>query len=186
MDKDWSILEGDSDNNYYLVRKEDGRTVLHAEVPAGAESVTLGKKIPEGCDGHILSWSWRVHRFAQGGNEKEKGKDDTVALYATFGSFLHRQSLKYVWSASLPKGTVVGPRRTVLYDIVTIVLQGPGGAKEWRSEKVDVAADWLRYLGEPGDTLEDAPELAGVGILVDGDDTKSSSAADIATISVDG
>jgi hypothetical protein len=183
-DTQWLVVEGSSSDNYYRVQQEEGRTVFHADYPKDTSTVTLGRRVPDSSEGwRHLSWSWRVHRFPENGNEKMSSREDSaMAVYATFGSQLHRQSLKYVWSTTLPAGTVVGPKRTLFYDIVTIVLQGPGGANRWQDEKVDVAADWARFFGEPGTSPEQAPPMVGLGLLTDGDDTGTTPSADIADI----
>jgi hypothetical protein len=183
-DTQWVVVEGSSSDNYYRLRQEEGRTVFHADYPQDTDTVTLGRRVPESTAGwRHLTWSWRVHRFPERGNERMRSREDSaLALYATFGSQLHRQSLKYVWSTTLPAGTVVGPRRTFFYDIVTIVVEGPGGPDSWKDEKVDVAADWARFFGDPGATPDQAPPMMGLGLLTDGDDTGTTPSADIADI----
>ncbi len=183
-DASWRVVEGDADDNYYRLREEQGRTVFHASYPPAQEdTVTLGKEIPETpVARHALRWSWRVHQFPEGAPEQEEPHSDSAcAVYATFGSTFHRQSIKYVWSATVPKGTVIGPRRTWLYDVVTVVLEGPGVPNVWRTEEVDVARDWARWFGD-GKGPKDAPPMRALGLLTDGDDSHSQPSADYADI----
>ena len=185
-DDKWSVVEGSEDFNYYHLREEDGRTVLHANYFAHVPTVTLGRKIDDAHQHYThLSWDWRVHKFPEGSDERDDDKEDSAcAIYATFGSALHRTSIKYIWSATLPKGTVIGPYSHFFYDIVTIVLEGPGGAKAWKHEEVDVAADWAKYFADKGQTAKDMPNMIGVGLLTDGDDTRSHPSADYASIEI--
>jgi hypothetical protein len=186
-DDQWSVVEGSESMNYYKLKGEDGKVVFHANYFAHVPTVTLGRKVPESAQrDRTLTWSWRVHTFPEGSDEKDGDKEDSaLAVYTTFGTALHRQSIKYVWSATLPKGTIIGPSNHFFYDIVTVVLEGPAGKTgEWKDEKVDVARDWLRFYGDKGQTLKDAPPLIGVGILTDGDDTRSHPSADYAAFKV--
>lgn len=177
------MVEGSESLSYYTLKGEDGRVVFHANYFSHVPTVTLGRKVPEAAQGdHHLTWSWRVHAFPVGSDERDGDKEDSaLAVYTTFGSTLHRQSVKYIWSATLPKGTVIGPSSHFFYDIVTVVLEGPGGpVGQWKTETVDVAADWARFFGDKGQTAKDAPPLGGIGLLTDGDDTHSHPSADYA------
>ena len=180
-DAQWQVVDGKMQTNYYRLGQEDGRTTLHADYPAGAKTVTLGRRLKDGsCNGNTLAWSWRVHRFPTGSDERLSAKaDSAVAVYATFGSMLHRQSLKYVWSSVLPTGTVVGRKKSMLFDVVTLVLEGPGPVDVWKRETVNAAADWARYFGN-GKTTAQAPPLVALGVLTDGDQTHTTPSADYA------
>jgi hypothetical protein len=176
------VVEGSEALNYYKLKGEDGRVVFHANYFSHVPTVTLGRKVPEAAQrNRHLSWAWRVHTFPVGSDERDGGKEDSaLAVYLTFGTALHRQSIKYVWSATLPKGTVIGPSSHFFYDIVTVVLEGPGPTEKWKDEQVDVAREWARFYGDNGQTAQDAPPLSGIGILTDGDDTQSHPSADYA------
>src|SRR5207248_646899 len=117
-DDQWSVVEGSDHLNYYKLKDEDGRQVFHANYFAHVPTVTLGRKIPEASQqDHHLTWDWRVHRFPEGSDELHGKEDSALAVYATFGTALHRTSIKYIWSATLPKGTVIGPSSHFFYDI---------------------------------------------------------------------
>jgi len=177
------VVEGSEALNYYKLKGEDGRVVFHANYFSHVPTVTLGRKVPEAAQrNRHLSWSWRVHTFPVGSDEREGGQEDSaLAVYLTFGTALHRQSIKYVWSATLPKGTVIGPSSHFFYDIVTVVLEGPGPTGKWKDEQVDVAHEWARFYADKDQTAKDAPPLSGIGILTDGDDTQSHPSADYAS-----
>lgn len=181
-DSQWAVVEGSDALNYYKLKGEDGRVVFHANYFSHVPTVTLGRKVPEAAqDDRTFTWSWRVHQYPVGSDERDGDKEDSaLAVYLTFGTALHRQSIKYVWSATLPKGTVIGPSNHFFYEIVTVVLEGKGPTNQWKDERVDVAKEWARFYAEPGQTAKDAPPLSGVGILTDGDDTRSHPSADYA------
>lgn len=181
-DGQWAVVEGSDALNYYKLKGEDGRVVFHANYFSHVPTVTLGRKVPEAAqDDRTLSWSWRVHQYPVGSDERDGDKEDSaLAVYLTFGTALHRQSIKYVWSATLPKGTVIGPSNHFFYEIVTVVLEGKGPTDTWKDERVDVAKEWARFYAEGGQSAKDAPPLSGVGILTDGDDTRSHPSADYA------
>jgi hypothetical protein len=185
-DDQWSVVEGSEHMNYYHLKDEDGRRVFHASYFAHVPTVTLGRKLPEPDQhDHHLSWDWRVHKFPEGSDERnDDTQDSALAVYATFGTALHRTSIKYIWSATLPKGTVIGPSSHIFYDIVTVVLEGPGGTDQWKHENIDVAQDWARFFADKGQTAADVPPFIGVGLLTDGDQTNSRPSADYASFQV--
>ena len=179
-DAEWKVVEGPSGQNYYRLLSEDGHPLFHADYQPGRSSVTLGRRIPELRQGYRqLSWKWRAGTFPLGADERVKNREDSAgAVYLVFGSVLHRQSIKYVWSSVLPRGTVIGPSFHLLYDLVTVVLEGPADKGDWRSESVNVEADWKRFYAK--DPTQSAPALKGLGLLTDGDDTHSRVSADYA------
>ena len=182
-DNKWKVVEGNARENYYQLTEEDGHTVFHAIYPRHINTVTLAREVPK--PAHLfrhVSWNWRVHAFPVDADERVKSKSDSAcAFYATFGNTLHRQSLKYVWSSTLPTGTVASVHKTLFYDVVTIVLEGPTDTNVWKHETIDLAADWVRFY-EPKRRPSEAPEAVAMAILTDGDETHSNPAADYSDI----
>lgn len=90
--------------------------------------------------------------------------------------------IKYVWSSTLPVGTVI-PRKKVqsgviLYDARYIVVASGGkDLGKWMSFKRDVISDYKKHFGK-------APSAnpVMVAILTDSDKTGSSAVADYANI----
>ena len=59
------------------------------------------------------------------------------------------------------------------------MLETGGPLHTWRSEEIDLRRE-LREHFEGGNADADVPELVGIAIMSDGDQTKSESAADYA------
>ena len=61
----------------------------------------------------------------------------------------------------------------------TIILESGGPLGVWRTEQIDLKQEFRRHFGD-GDPNADVPDFVGVGIMTDGDQTKSESSADYA------
>ena len=58
-------------------------------------------------------------------------------------------------------------------------MRSGGPLNEWQTEEIDLKAEFRKHF-EGGDQSADVPDLLGVGLMTDGDQTKSHSAADYA------
>jgi hypothetical protein len=84
----------------------------------------------------------------------------------------------YVWDTHLPIGTTLDNAFT--RRIRLIVLRGADMAPmTWRIERRDVRADFLRLFG---DEATEVPDIIGVGIGADADNTQSRSLSYIADL----
>ncbi len=166
----WKARGGDIDD-VYVVRQEGDRKYLHAE--AKDQSVQIGrdekfdpKRYP------TLTWRWRVQALPAGGDERKKETGDSAAgIYVIFGGWPVPNTVKYVWSATLPPGTRL---ESPFADETKIVVLRSGNSNpgEWVQERVNVLEDYRKFFGE------DPPEAKGIGILTDSDNTNSRAAAD--------
>ena len=123
----------------------------------------------------ILAWSWRPVEFPKGSDErKDKTNDSALAVYAVFP---HTQwsvkSLKYIWSAVVPVGTQLTSSRGLTK--VRVLRSGTGGAGDWTEERVNVVDDFKALFD-----VKEVPKPAGIAVLTDADDTKSSAQGDYA------
>ena len=82
------------------------------------------------------------------------------------------KSLKYIWSRVVPVGTPLtsSSGRTQ----VRVLRSGTDRAGQWLEEQVDVRADYRKLFGD------EPPKPAGIAVLTDSDDTKSSAQGDYA------
>ena len=161
---------------YYTIQAEDGDYFLRAE--------TVGRATNAGRPVRInlrvfkkLRWRWRVHSLPANGNETHKKTNDSAAaVRLVFKGRLVPKTLKYVWSATLPKGTeTVSPASE---DTKVIVLEsGRGKMGKWIWEEVNAYEDYKRLFGSD-------PRLVGaVAVLTDSDNTKVHVKADYDDIS---
>ena len=58
---------------------------------------------------------------------------------------------------------------------VLVLRSGAPGKDEWVEERVNALADYKKYFGE-----SETPKPAGIAVLTDSDDTKSSAQGDYA------
>ncbi|MFQ5560786.1 MAG: DUF3047 domain-containing protein, partial [Nitrospinota bacterium] len=154
----------------YLIQKEMGNLFLQADVTA--DSVTIYKKFDWPVKQYpFFSWRWRVKKLPKEGNETLAEKNDTAA--AVYGSKvnlfkLSANSIKYIWSASLPKGTEFRQKNTW----VIVVESGYENLGKWMTYKVDIYKDFKRLWGNTPSNLD------VLAILSDSDATRSRVIAD--------
>jgi hypothetical protein len=127
----------------------------------------------------ILAWSWRPVEFPRGADErKSKTNDSALSVYAVFPhSPVSVKSLKYIWSAVVPVGAALTSNGGLTQ--ARVVRSGPGKDGEWVEERVNVLEDYQKRFGE-----SEVPKPAGIAVLTDSDDTKSSAQGDYANFRV--
>ena len=121
----------------------------------------------------FVHWRWRVRTLPRDGREDIKKKNDSAAgIYIVFkGAYPFNHVIKYVWSTTLPVGTMTRSpynHRTMIY----VIEQGPNSLNQWVSEDRNVLDDYLKAFGAQ------PPLVEGIGIQTDSDNTKSSASAD--------
>jgi hypothetical protein len=177
----FKIIERQSgpDNYYSVTSAPDAH--IHADYRPPFKTAVLGFQIPDAQRRSVagLRWSWRAVVLPKGGNEcAGGGKGDSAAVvYVTWKRGLRWYTLKYVWSAGAPKGRVCDSKRNPFVAQDTIIVDSGEPVGEWRTVRV-VPDDEFRNHFEGGDPHASVPDLVGVGIMSDGDQTKSQSAAD--------
>lgn len=184
----WRIVESESGPvNYYSVVKEAGQVFVRSRYVPPAKSALLGWQVPERDRKRLKTarWSWRARTVPKGADECTPGKGDSAAVvYLTWKRGLRYYSLKYVWSAgAVPLGSVCARKRNpfVAQDTIIKAAGPPRGA--WETVHVDLDAAFRRHF-EDGDPKADVPSFVGIGIMSDGDQTKSESSADFGTFTL--
>jgi hypothetical protein len=173
----WRVIERESGpEDYYEVVHGSPISFIRGRYRPPAKTTVLGYQIPDEDRSKVRSvrWQWRAMALPRGGNECEGGKEDSAAVvYFTYKRGLRWYTLKYVWSAVGAKGNVCGRKRNPLVAQDTIILETGGPLGEWMAETIDLDAQFRAHFG--GD---DVPDLQGLGLMTDGDQTRSQSAAD--------
>ena len=174
---DWKPRK-DEGRSVYSVREEGGLRYLHAAsrglgVQAGREVAWSLGTYP------ILAWSWRPIEFPRNSDErKSRTNDSAVSVYAVFPSSpVSVKSLKYIWSRVVPVGTHL--TSSAGNTQVRVLRSGIEKAGQWVEEQVNVREDYQKYFGD-----SDVPKPAGIAVLSDSDDTKSSAQGDYASFRV--
>jgi hypothetical protein len=175
--KGWKAWRGDDGyaRKLYGIREEQGNRYLSAQ--DDGTSIIIRKEY-RGWNPHdypMLSWRWRARALPEGGDERVGSKNDSaVAVYVVLDqNFIGiPKTLKYVWSTTLPVGT--RHRREGIGRPAVIVLEsGPGKVGQWVTEKVNVYEDFVRTFGK-----EPPRSAVGIGVLTDGNATKSRAQGD--------
>jgi hypothetical protein len=184
----WQVVHNHSGPDvYYALVRTPPMPFLRADYRPPMQTTVLGWQVPESAraSAHTLRWKWRAQTFPVGGNECAEGKHDSAAVvYASWKRGLRWYALKYVWSSVGPKSATCDGRRGLFVAQDTILLESGGPTDEWRSETIDLRADFRRHF-EDGRVDADVPDFVGLGIMSDGDQTHSESAADYAAFVVE-
>jgi hypothetical protein len=164
----WESRGGDEKAVYRVRSNKEA----YLEANAVNSAVAIAKKFPyELHEYPYLTWKWRVLQLPTGGDErfKESG-DSAAAIYVIFEGFFRPNTIKYVWSASLPQGTTTESPYNSKTKIVVLRNQN-SPLDEWISETVDVSADYRRLF------KEEPKKVQAIGLMSDSDNTSSESIA---------
>jgi hypothetical protein len=128
----------------------------------------------------VLAWSWRPREFPRGGDERESATNDSVlAVYmlVPYSRTVGPKAVKYIWSERVPVDTHLTSNMGLTQ--VRVLRSGTAGKDEWKEERVNVRQDYQKYFGESTN-----PKPAGIAVLTDSDDTKSSAQGDYANFRI--
>jgi len=184
----FQVVQSDSGPDvYYTLMRSPPMPFLRARYRPSMQTTVLGWQLPDEvrASARTVRWKWRAEAFPVGGNECAPGKQDSAAVvYATWRRGLRWYALKYVWSSVGPKGTTCDGKRGPFVAQDTILIESGGPTDQWKSETIDLKAEFRRHF-EDGRADADVPDFVGLGIMSDGDQTHSESAADYAAFVVE-
>ena len=169
---DWKTREK-AGKVVYSVQTDGSGAFLHAESQSNAH--TIGLKASVSLEEHpYLQFSWRAIDLPAGGNEEaKKTNDGALGVYVVFeGWAMPPRSIKYVWSTTLPEGTVTTSPYSKRAKIV-VLRSGEENLGRWIDEEVNVLEDYRRLYGEG-----DIPRVKAIGVLTDSDNTGTQSIGD--------
>lgn len=168
--------------NYYSAVSNGQPPYIRSQYRPGLKTAVVGYSFSEQEQRltHRLAWRWRALTLPRGGNECAPNKGDSAAVvYVTWKSGFRYYTLKYVWSAVGLKGAVCDPKRNPLLAQDTVILESGAPLNQWKSVELDLRAEFRKHF-EGGDPKAQVPELFGIGLMSDGDQTNSPSSADFA------
>ena len=185
--KRWKTIPSESGpTNYYTLVNDPAGPFIHGRYVPPMKTTVLGIDIAEADRQRIrkVRWSWRAVTLPVGGDECTSGKTDSAAVvYLTWKSGLRYHALKYVWSGVGQRGRTCDRKRSPFVAQDTVILESGGPLNTWRTEEIDLAAEYRRHF-ENNDPKADLPDFVGIGLMTDGDQTKSESAADYGTFTL--
>jgi Protein of unknown function (DUF3047) len=159
---------------YRLIEAPDGAFIRAVYRPP-LETVTLAVEVPDSLRQRtkLVRWKWRAQVLPKQGNECVPGFGDSAAsVYISWKRGLKWYSIKYVWSSVGTKGAVCDQKRNLFVVQDTVVLESGGPTNVWREEEIDPTAQFHAHFEG------DVPDFVGIGLMSDGDQTNSVSAAD--------
>ncbi len=164
----------------------DGAAAIRAASDCSASALYLPLDgLVDLADTPRLSWRWRVTRGLSIANERVKAGDDFAArVYVTFefdpdratlgarlrhglgerlfGEKIPGGAVTYVWTDREPAGSHWDSPFARESKMLSL---GRGPLEAWRTEDVDVAADYRRLFGHP------PPKLLGLALMTDSDNS---------------
>jgi hypothetical protein len=180
---EFRVLQRDSGpRNYYRVLEEASDTFIRGTYSPWLQTVTLFAPVPDRFRRGVrkIGFRWRALVLPRGANECVDNRGDGAAnVYVTWKRGLRWYSIKLDWSTEAPLGQTCNVTRNPLVASDTVVLRSGGPTGVWRDEEIDPDALYRAHF-EGGRADAEVPELQGIGILTDGDQTHSVSAADYA------
>ena len=167
----WMARGGSAKGIYSVVSEKNGNHFLAARSHADGVQLGIAIKTPAR-DYPTLSWRWRVLELPRGADEtRAETMDSAAAVYVAFGSQFFPRILKYVWSTSVPKGTMMRhphSGRTV----IVVIASGEQGIGQWNVISRSLLDDYRAAFGG------DAGTIVAIGVKTDSDSTSSTAAAD--------
>jgi len=181
--REFQVLKRDSGpRNYYRVLSEPPERFIRAVYSPPLQTVTLFAPVPDELHSgaRLFRFRWRAHVLPRGGNECAAGLGDGAAnVYVTWKRGMRWYSVKLVWSTDAPVGATCNVTRNPFVASDSVILRSGSPIGVWREEEIDPDALFRQHF-EGGNPRAEVPELQGIGILTDGDQTHSVSAADYA------
>ena len=177
----FEVLERDSGPvSYYSIIEDPANPFIRGVYTPPLETVTLFADVGDGLRNGVerIRFRWRPWVLPIGGNECTNNRGDAAAnMYIAWKRGLRWYSVKLVWSSEGKTGVTCRRTRNLFVASDSIVLHSGPPVGEWREEEIDPAALFREHF-EGGNPNAEVPELQGIGILTDGDQTHSMAAAD--------
>ncbi len=167
----WTDKPFKGKTTYELV-KNDGKSVLKAHSFKSASG--LIKKLSVDCKKFpVLRWSWKIdHTLKKEDIKTKKGDDFAARVYVVFPRtfFWRMRAINYVWAAKMPKNSFA-PSPYTSNSIIVAVESGDEKVGTWVSEERNIYEDYKKMFGE------EPPQLGGVAIMTDTDNTQDEATA---------
>lgn len=171
--------------SYSLVEESGSHSVM-AKADASASGLIRELKINP-LEYPVISWKWKIENILKKGDPGRKDGDDYPArIYITFkydpekagffgktkyeaarlvyGQYPPHAAITYIWESRSPVGLMV-PNAYTDRNMMFVVESGGEKLKRWIGEERNIVEDYRLAFGE------DPPEISGVAIMTDTDNT---------------
>lgn len=178
LDPGWEA-ESFKGETQYTWTKEGDQTFIKATSNGTASNLIYkikynSKQYP------YITWQWRVNKIVADGDATQKSTDDYGGrIYVIFPSFifLNTRAINYIWANKLPKNHMIASKYAA-HSIMISVESGTSETGKWLTETRNVYEDYKRAFGK------EPPEVGGIAIMTDSDDTGENAAGDYGPIAV--
>ena len=175
---DWKLRK-DTAKDAYRVAQEPGLRFLRATVKG--LGVQAAKEYEWDLSAYpMLVWSWRPIEFPKGADERDSSANDSalaVYMLVPYSRVRGPKAVKYIWSEKVPAGTRLNSNQGLTQ--VRVLESGTEKKGQWVEARVNARDDYMKYFDE-----KDVPKPAGIAVLTDSDDTRSSAQGDYANFRV--
>lgn len=192
-------FKGIARHTRYTLVQEDGAYVVKAQADASASGLIYPLGVSP--KGHpILRWRWKVaNLLSKADVTRKRGDDYPARIYVAFaydpkrasvlqrikyeamrliyGEYPPHASLNYIWESKAPVGTIVPNPFT---DRVRMIVVDSGSARlgQWVEHERNIYDDYVKAFNE------EPPQVSGIAIMTDTDNTGESATAYYGEISL--
>jgi len=161
----------------HSIQKENGTTFLRESYIVGSEALYRYKEVEWDVNVYpYVTWRWRARQFpARAKVLDSKVSDAAAQVYMLWKKGRRSFVIKYFWSAGDQPGDVMKQSSFIFGSLYGLVLRNNTTPIEWVRETRNVREDYRLAFGDYPTT-----NARGIGVLSDGDETKSASEADFA------
>jgi hypothetical protein len=173
LPSDWRVRK-DEGKAVYAVMEEGPLRFLRAT--SAGHGIQAAKPYEWDLDAFpVLAWSWRALEFPRGANEADGKNDSVLSVYmlVPYSRIRGPKAVKYIWSERVPVGTRLESNGGLTQ--VRVLRSGTASKGEWVEERVNVRDDYRQFFKE-----DKTPKPAGIAVLTDSDDTRSTAQGDYA------
>ncbi|MFO7913251.1 MAG: DUF3047 domain-containing protein [Desulfotignum sp.] len=170
----------------YSLIKDNGRTVIKALSKNAASGMICSLQVDPTAY-PVIKWRWKIdHVLKKADVTSKKGDDYAARIYVAFAfdpdtaSFWERTrhksaalfskkevpgtAINYIWATKASANTIL-PNPYVSESMMVVVKSGNADAGKWISQERNIVEDYKKAFGRT------PPEIIGVGIMTDTDDT---------------
>jgi Protein of unknown function (DUF3047) len=166
----WKLKQWFGGGHDIRIEENDGRSVLHLISKENSFGVYKKKQF-DIRDLPLLSWRWKVTVLPTGGDVRSKHTDDQAAqvyvLFPKFPAAVNTRLVGYIWENLTPKNLHVTSQKSSNTRYV-VLRNHTDPLNQWMDETRDVLQDYRDLFHE------EPPEVEGITLMIDSDDTKSS------------
>jgi hypothetical protein len=181
----FSVLERDSGPvSYYSIIEDPVFPFIRGVYKPPLQTVTLFADVGDGLRNGVerIGFRWRAWVLPVGGNECFEGRGDAAAnVYIVWKRGMRWYSLKLVWSSTGTIGATCGITRNPFVAADSLIIRSGPPTGEWFEAEIEPAVLFRAHF-EGGNPKAEVPELQGIGILTDGDQTHTTAAGDVGGI----